>query len=376
MTTPEPVTSVDSRPRSRRALLAGALAGVGAAVARAAAGPLKVRAAGDDGQAVTIGTTYGNVQSQTTLGNQANAERVLWVASNADLGAGNGVAVTGFSAKNVGVEGWSGTWRGVWGHSTSNDGVVGSSDSGYGVRGDSTTFHGIFGRSTRSSGGYGVHGESTSSSNGAGVRGFSATTDGVVGESTGGTGVSGWSSSGVGVRAQSSGSIGLVASGITHAAYGSTHSTAHAAIVGRSLGNDGGVIGYSGGVGDTVPSSASKTGVYGAANQGAGSRGVWGRSQSGSGVYGSSPNGYALRGSGRVRFDKVSGVATIPAGSTSKTIALDVNVTSSSFALLTPRSNLGGRDLWYTVNATANSITIRISSARSSNTAVAWLLVG
>jgi hypothetical protein len=89
-----------------------------------------------------------------------------------------------------------------------------------------------------------------------------------------------------------------------------------------------------------------------------------------------STTGYALRGTGRLRFDKVSGVATIPAGSTSKTIALDVNVTSSSFVLLTPRTNLGGRDLWYTVNPTNDSITIRISSTRSSNTAVAWLLVG
>jgi hypothetical protein len=44
--------------------------------------------------------------------------------------------------------------------------------------------------------------------------------------------------------------------------------------------------------------------------------------------------------------------------------------------LLSPKANLGGRDLWFTTNATANTFTIRMSSARTSSTPVAWLLLG
>jgi hypothetical protein len=93
-------------------------------------------------------------------------------------------------------------------------------------------------------------------------------------------------------------------------------------------------------------------------------------------VFASSSTGYALRTTGRLKADKVSGVATIVAGSTSKTITPGVNVTSGSFVLLTPKVNLGGRDLWFTTDAANNKFTIRISSKRSSGTKVAWLLLG
>lgn len=56
------------------------------------------------------------------------------------------------------------------------------------------------------------------------------------------------------------------------------------------------------------------------------------------------------------------------------TPALDV--TTTSFVLLTPKGNLGGRSLWYTTDATANTITIRVSSAVTANLAVGWLLLG
>jgi hypothetical protein len=154
---------------------------------------------------MVVGGFYPDAQSQTTLADKANNERVLWVASNDDLGFGGGVAVTGYSAKAVGLEGFSKTGTGVYGHA------------------DST--------------------------------------------------------------------------------------------------------------------------------------------------------GYAFKGSGRLLFDKVSGVATIAAGATSIVITPGVNVTSSSFVLLTPMSNIGARSVYATVDATNDRITVHLSSSRTSSTRVGWLLL-
>lgn len=107
-----------------------------------------------------------------------------------------------------------------------------------------------------------------------------------------------------------------------------------------------------------------------------GGQGVRGQASSGVGVFGTAATGYAFRGSGRVRFEKVSGVASIAKGNVSVLVNPCVNVTSSSFVLLTPRANIGSRGLWFTTNASGDTFTIRISSSRSSNTKVAWLLVG
>jgi hypothetical protein len=48
----------------------------------------------------------------------------------------------------------------------------------------------------------------------------------------------------------------------------------------------------------------------------------------------------------------------------------------SSFVLLTPMANIGSRALWFTTSTSADSITIRLSSSRSSSTKIAWLLLG
>ena len=126
--------------------------------------------------------------------------------------------------------------------------------------------------------------------------------------------------------------------------------------------------------------STSGWGVYGRSSSnhgvhGAGTVGVHGESSAGTGVEGISTNGYAIRGSGRVRFDKISGVASIPAGATSVTITPGVDVTSDSFVLLTAKSNIGSRSLYYSTDATNNRFTVRLSSSRSSSTTVAWLLL-
>jgi hypothetical protein len=53
-----------------------------------------------------------------------------------------------------------------------------------------------------------------------------------------------------------------------------------------------------------------------------------------------------------------------------------VDVTSSSFVLLTPRGNLGGRSLWYTLDTTNDRITVKVSSAVAADLKVGWLLMG
>jgi hypothetical protein len=134
------------------------------------------------------------------------------------------------------------------------------------------------------------------------------------------------------------------------------------------------VLGSSTGSVGIYGTSDASSGVYGSGNS-AGATGVHGFSFSGTALRGTSSTGFALRTSGRLDLG-TSGVATIAAGSTGKTVNPGVNVTSGTFVLLTPRTNIGGRSLWFTTNASANTFRIRMSSARSSNTKVAWLLLG
>lgn len=361
--TPETVTNR----RTRRALLTGAMAAVGATVLKAVTAPFPVRAAGDDGQAVVVGGFYDDVQSQLTLANQANNEIVLWAASNDAIGNGGGIGVAGYSAKNVGV--------------------YAESKSGFGVKAVSASFHAIQGTSNRESGGYGVLGYSNSTSSGAGVSGQSQWSRGVAGTSTFDTGVYGYSTNNNGIygQASSTGYAGVVGNGPV-GVKGISSGATKPAVAGVSQADSTGVFGFSGPYAASEPATKAKTGVLGVANQDAGSRGVWGKSSkghgvhgeasSGSAVYGTSSSGYALRGNGRVRFEKVSGVASIPAGATKVTVSPGVNVTTSSFVLLTPKANLGTRGLWFTTDASRNTFTIRMGSSRSSSTKVAWLLLG
>jgi hypothetical protein len=130
-------------------------------------------------------------------------------------------------------------------------------------------------------------------------------------------------------------------------------------------------------VGETQ--STAGTGVLGFASNNVGtSWGVYGESFSPSGVgvvAWNGTGGLAFRSQGRAKFS-TSGVASIPAGSTSKTINPGVNVTSKSFVLLTPKTNIGTRALWFSTNPSTDRFTIRMNSARSSSTRVAWLLLG
>ena len=186
------------------------------------------------------------------------------------------------------------------------------------------------------------------SSFGNGTHGFSTTGTGTSGASNSGTGISGASYSGIGVAAQSTSNYALRA-------------LCSQATAGRLQTN-----------------SQSGAGVEVEVNHATNGRGAIEAYHKGNGpaVWATATNGYAVRGSGRLRFEKVSGVATIPAGSTGVTVNPGVNVVGSSFVLLTPKANIGSRGLWFTTNSTANTFRIRMSSKRSSNTKVAWLLLG
>ncbi len=216
--------------------------------------------------------------------------------------------------------------------------------------------------------------EATATANGTAILGYSPDAQGVQGGSENGIGVYGNVGQGIGVFGNSNGQAGV---------WGQTDGEA-AGVVGRSVGSQRtGVLGLSG---STEPALRLRTGVFGYCDSADDARGVIGESPAGQGVRGesgsgvgvfaTSNSGYALRTSGRIRADGVSGVASISAGSTSKTISPGVNVASGSFVLLTPKTNIGSRALWFTTDATANTFTIRMSSSRSSSTKVAWLLLG
>jgi hypothetical protein len=144
-----------------------------------------------------------------------------------------------------------------------------------------------------------------------------------------------------------------------------------------------GVFGFSG---PGIPLIEHNAGVYGLCQINDDSRGVLGRSISGRGVsgevisgiglFGSATTGLALQTVGRWKAGRISGVATIDAGDTSVTVNPGVNVVSSAFVLLSPKTNVGSRALWFTTNPSTDRFTIRMSSPRSSKTRIAWLLVG
>jgi hypothetical protein len=145
-------------------------------------------------------------------------------------------------------------------------------------------------------------------------------------------------------------------------------------VTGWATAASGGTLGVWG-----ITSSPAGTGVQGQANAASGTTyGVKGVSHSPSGVGVHAENslgGLALKTAGRATFS-TSGVATITAGSTSKTITPGVSLTSGSFVLLTPKVKISGRDLWFTTDTTNDRFTIHMSSSRSSGTRVAWLLLG
>jgi len=240
MTATLPTAPVSKSP-SRRALLAGALGGLGALAASAIGRASPVRA-GVDGD-VVLGAS-NNATVATSIANTSNTNTVFGAISTAGGtgvygSSGSNVGVIGQSNSSVGVSGQSGSGNGVQGTSSSSIGVLGTSSSSIGVKGTSPSYYGVQGISGDS---YGVLGTSTSSV-------------GSYGSSTSNVGSLGWSS-----------------------------------------GNSTGVLGASG----AVPAAKAKTGVYGYAAQDIYSSGVIGESPAGVGVRGHTTTGYAGYFEGRV----------------------------------------------------------------------------
>jgi len=123
VTVPIPSTSTASTLRSRRALLAGAIGGLGAWAASAVGRATPARA-GVDGDVVLGGA---NVSSGTTsIENLTNTANTMFFVSTMVGGA-----VAGSSSLSDAIIGFSRDRHGVVGASTSGHGVHGSSDTGW-----------------------------------------------------------------------------------------------------------------------------------------------------------------------------------------------------------------------------------------------------
>jgi hypothetical protein len=112
---------------SRRALLAGALGGLGALAAQALGRPTATRA---EGQTMVVGGEYLDATSRTYIQNLTTDADVL-----VGYSGGNGYGVYGGSSSNTGVYGVSSSWFGVQGLSGSHTAVYGQSTSNIGVYG-------------------------------------------------------------------------------------------------------------------------------------------------------------------------------------------------------------------------------------------------
>jgi hypothetical protein len=213
------MTTIDrpeSKARSRRALLAGALGGIGAWAA-SAIGRSSPVCAGVDGDVVlgtdntaTLVTSITNNSTTSTVFAAFSTSGVgLWGSSSSNKG------VYGFSNSSIGVNGYSNSYYGVLGQSGSSAGVGGISGSSIGVAGTSGSSIGVQGYSTatdqpaslgwtagNSTGVQGASGGSLPAAKAkTGVFGYAAqdsNSKGVWGESPSGLGVYGKTSTGYG----------------------------------------------------------------------------------------------------------------------------------------------------------------------------------
>ena len=158
----------ETRSSSRRALLAGALAGVGAWAASAIGRANPVRA---EGEAMAVGGDYLDATSTTTLANNANNNIVFHAQSN---GSGIGVFAVSTSGDGLYADGFNGYGAvgnsegagkaGVIGHAYANNtGVLGFSDnSGFGssARPTGKAKTGVYGYANQDSNAKGIFGES------------------------------------------------------------------------------------------------------------------------------------------------------------------------------------------------------------------------
>jgi len=354
-------------PRTRRAVLAASLGGAAAFVAQAVARPLQARAADND---------------DVLVGGEYTSSSVTKITGTTDVG------IWGGSGTNAGLLGTSTSGPGVHGETTSGIGVRGLSSGGAaGVKGENTVNPGVHGQSVRT----GVRGVSTNvnisdSASCAGLKGEASYGYGVWGDSELGAGVYGHSPVNIGVVGVCDGESAGVSgqSTLGSGVFASSNATDSAALFAHSAGNSTAVFGYSG---DDQPAMPVKVGVYGHATQDAAARGVLGTSTSGQGVRGEATSGsgvmavatsgYALRSSGRVRFEKSAGIATIPAGANSILVAPGINLTATSAVLATLQDSAGGTTTVHRVRVytTTDEFRIYLTANATAAVKVAWFVL-
>ena len=323
-----------SVPRSRRAVISGAIAGLAATAAQALGRPGPVAAT--DGFAVIQGAD--NSGSVTTLIRSTTSTAFQGLA-DASSGTAYGVRGRSNSTAGAGVVGQvvalSGTNYGVWGLS--------ASPSGTGVRGEAPNI-GLRGFASANTGStFGVYGTTGSTTGGtAGVFGVSIGR-GVYGlasgpDARGVYGVSGGGSGTVGVEgyATQAGAIGVK---------GRTSSLANTCI---------GVEGYA-----------------------ADGRGVHGWSNTGTGVHAHavSASGIGLKVSGQAVFSR-SGKAIVPAGASSVTVP--VTPLLAAAIVMATIQGPGASGVYVRnvlVSGAGTSFTITLSKAVAVNTPLGWFVV-
>jgi trimeric autotransporter adhesin len=177
-------------PRSRRALLAGALGGLAAAAAAALGRPGSVRAAA--GSTMIIGSEANNAGSANTQ-----------LLTNSDVVAfkllqnGPGTALMGYATPATGAT------RGVYGRVDSPNGFgvqarnAGAAGTGAAVQAIGVNNHGVD-ATTDDGDSYAVRGV-TNSGSGTAIYGYSPSGNAIVGQASGGVGVRGMSATGTGV---------------------------------------------------------------------------------------------------------------------------------------------------------------------------------
>jgi hypothetical protein len=309
-------------PRSRRALLGGAIGGLAALAAQALGRPLSAKAA--NGDPILIGQANSGADI-TSLTSTTPGEVALTVQG--------GIGLIGTGAQ-VGVRGEGGL---------SGTGVHGQGNFAAGVSGFSNTSFGVTGGSTSAAG---VHGESP-------VRGVHG-----VGSDPGGTGVFGVAVGGIGGH----GVWGIADGG--WGVMGQDESTG-VGVIGASMTTDPGHVG-TGGIGVHGQDLADGVGVMGTSTT-AGGTGV--KAQN------SAVGGVALDVAGVAKFSR-SGTLVVPMGSSSATQTA-IPLSSGSLILVTAQTNVAGTDVQAAVpNVAGSSFTIFLAKAAKANTTFAWLVVG
>jgi hypothetical protein len=306
-----------SAPRSRRAVLAAALGGLGALVASRLTTPEAVTAA--DGDAVTVGSARtGSTETSITTTGSANA-------------------------------------------------IAGISDTGTGLHGSSTSVTPVPGDPTPAGNATGVIGTSGALANIAGntgetgVYGFSNTTpatNGIWGDSVIGTGVYG------------TGDTGVYGSG-----YWGVYGTGPIGIMGDGYATDTGVYGFSGD--SAAPDALAGVAVQATAGINAAialnARTIGPTTPAQIAVNAAAATGHiALNVTGKTKFSR-SGRVAVSAGASSKKVTMS-GVTTTSYVIATLQSKRTGVYVASVVPATGY-FTIYLNKAVTSSTTVGFLVI-